>query len=80
MTARLAAALIANASRGVAMVTRPAPARKAPRAARRAAPVEVGPPETTTAWPRAYLCPFTRGMGKNLLQSSGALIHARDFT
>ena len=39
MTARLAAALTASASRGLAMVTRPAPARSAPRAASRAAPV-----------------------------------------
>ena len=40
MTARLAAALTASASRGLAIVTRPAPARRAPRAASRAAPVE----------------------------------------
>ncbi len=49
MTARLAAALTASASRGLAMVTSPAPARSAPRAASRAAPVVDMPPETTTA-------------------------------
>ena len=38
MTARLAAALTVSASRGLAMVTRPAPARSAARAAKRAAP------------------------------------------
>ena len=43
MTARLAAALTASASRGLAMVTSPAPARNAPRAASRAAPVEAMP-------------------------------------
>ena len=52
MTARLAAALTLSASRGLAMVTSPAPARSAPRAASRAAPVVEMPPETTTAWPR----------------------------
>ena len=55
MTARLAAALTASASRGLAIVTRPAPARNAPRAASRAAPVDDSPPDTTTAWPREYL-------------------------
>ena len=40
MTARLAAALTASASRGLAIVTSPAPARSAPRAASRAAPVD----------------------------------------
>ena len=40
---------------GEAMVTSPAPARNAPRAASRAAPVEDIPPETTTACPRVYL-------------------------
>ena len=39
ITARLAAALTASASRGLASVTSPAPARSAPRAASRAAPV-----------------------------------------
>ena len=32
--------------------------------ASRAAPVDVNPPETTTAWPRVYLWPSTRGSGK----------------
>ena len=64
MTARLAAALTASASRGLAIVTSPAPARSAPRAASRAAPVDDAPPDTTTAWPRAYLWPSTRGHGK----------------
>ena len=43
ITARFAAALTSSASRGEAMVTRPAPARSAPRAASRAAPVERQP-------------------------------------
>ncbi len=77
ITARLAAALTASASRGLAMVTRPAPARNAPRAASRAAPVEEIPPDTTTAWPREYLCPSTRGTGKLRRQSAGALSDAR---
>ena len=51
ITAVSAPALTASASRGDATVTRPAPARSAPRAARRAAPVEAIPPETITAWP-----------------------------
>ena len=55
MTARLEAAFTLRASRGLAMVTSPAPARNAPRAASRAAPVLDIPPETTTAWPREYL-------------------------
>ena len=71
MTARLAAALTASASRGLAIVTRPAPARKAPRAASRAAPVDHEGPETTTAWPRSYLCPASRGTGKCARQSAG---------
>ena len=49
MMDRLAAALTASASAGMAIVTRPAPALKAPRAASRAAPVEANPPDTTTA-------------------------------
>ena len=57
MTARFVAALTASASRGLAIVTSPAPARRAPRAASRAAPVDHEGPETTTAWPRSYLCP-----------------------
>ena len=58
------------------MVTSPAPARSAPRAASRAAPVEESPPDTTTAWPRPYLCPSVRGTGKLLAQSSGPLTPA----
>ena len=64
MTARLAAALTASAARGEASVARPAPARSAARAASRAAPVDAIPPDTTTAWPRLYLCPSMRGIGK----------------
>ncbi len=77
MTARLAAALTASASRGVAMVTSPAPARNAPRAASRAAPVKDSPPETTTAWPRVYLWPSTRGSGKVFAHRGGELIEMR---
>ncbi len=55
ITDRLAAALTASASVGVASVTSPAPARSAPRAARRAALEVVNPPDSTTAWPRVYL-------------------------
>ena len=46
------------------MVTRPAPARSAPRAASRAAPVCDWSPDTTTAWPRGYLWPPGCGTGK----------------
>ena len=55
MTARLLAALTASASRGLAMVTRPAPARSAPRAASRAAPVCDGRP-TPPRHGRAGIC------------------------
>ena len=57
MIAVRCAALTASASGGEATVTSPAPTRSAPRAASRAAPVRVAGPETTTAWPRSYLCP-----------------------
>ena len=60
MTARLAAALTLSASRGLAMVTSPAPARSAPRAASRAAPVVDRPPDTTTAWPRRIFVALRR--------------------
>ena len=73
MTARLAAALTASASRGLAMVTSPAPARSAPRAASRAAPVCDTSPDTTTAWPRWYLWPPGCGTGKRSAHSAGAL-------
>src|SRR5262249_46044913 len=63
--------------RGGGGVRTPAPARNAPRAASRAAPVEARPPDTTTAWPRAYLCPSIRGNGKLLAQRSGELIETR---
>ena len=55
------------------MVTRPAPARRAPRAASRAAPVCDRSPDTTTAWPRRYLWPPGCGTGKWSAQSAGAL-------
>ena len=71
MTARFSAALMFKASLGLAMVTRPAPARSAPRAASRAAPVDDGPPETTTAWPREYLWPSVRACGNAFRQSAG---------
>ena len=71
ITAVSAAALTANASRGEATVTRPAPARNAPRAASRAAPVDAISPDTITAWPRAYLWPSMRGTGNDACQVSG---------
>src|SRR4029077_12285533 len=71
ITARLAAALIASASRGLAMVTSPAPARNAPRAASRAAPVDQAGPDTTTAWRRSYLWPSYFGTGKKRRHSAG---------
>ena len=46
ITARFDAALTASASRGLASVTKPAPARNAPRAASRAAPVDHDGPDT----------------------------------
>ena len=55
----------------MANVTSPAPARNAPRADIRAAPVAAMSPETTTACPRLYLCPSTCGTGKALCQTSG---------
>ena len=61
ITAVRCAALIASASPGLARVTRPAPARSAAPAARRAAPVRVMRPETTRAWPRRYLWSSGRG-------------------
>src|SRR5215475_312827 len=73
ITARFATALVARASRGLAIVTSPAPARSAPRAARRAAPVVHGPPETTTAWPRVYLWPVSFGLGNEPPQTCGLL-------
>ena len=45
------------------MVTRPAPERSAASAARREAPVLSGPPDTTSAWPRPYLCPCAAARG-----------------
>src|SRR5262249_6169413 len=71
MTATLSVAFIARASRGLAIVTRPAPARSAPRAANLAAPVVDDPPETTTAWPREYLCPCELGRGNERPQNAG---------
>ena len=71
ITAVKADALIASASRGEASVTSPAPARSAPRADSRAAPVAASSPETTTAWPRAYLWPSIRGTGNDARQSAG---------
>jgi hypothetical protein len=80
MTARLAAALTASAARGDASVTRPAPARSAPRAASRAAPVDAIPPDTTTTWPRLYLCPSMRGIGSVSAHSVGTLRNVCGFT
>ena len=74
ITARLAAALIASASRGEASVTRPAPARSAPRAASRAAPVVTAPPDTITACPRVYLWPSWRGTGKAWRHDRGIVL------
>ena len=56
------------------MVTSPAPARSAPRAASRAAPVVNSPPDATTQCPRVYLCPSGCGTGKPWRQSAGELI------
>ena len=56
-------ALTAVAAAEPTTVTSPAPMRSAPRAPRRAAPVLSAGPETTTAWPRVYLCPSRRGQG-----------------
>ena len=58
------------------MVTRPAPARSAPRAASRAAPVDHEGPEATTACPRSYLCPLNCGRGKCASQSCGVFSKA----
>ena len=55
------------------MVTRPAPALNAPRAASRPAPVVGRPPDTTTAWPREYLWPPARGRGNKRLHNGGRL-------
>ena len=52
-------------------MTSPAPARNAPRAASRAAPVAAMPPDTTITWPRAYLWPSTRGTGKPCARAAG---------
>ena len=76
ITAVSAAALTASASRGDASVTRPAPARSAPRADSRAAPVAATSPETTIAWPRAYLWPSIRGTGNDLRQNCGVFSKA----
>ena len=73
-------ATVASADFGVATVTRPAPARNAPRAASRAAPVCDSPPDTTTAWPRAYLWPSTRGMGKVARHNAGTSRNVRGRT
>ncbi len=59
------AALTARASTREARETSPAPARKAARAASRAAPVRVAGPDTTTAWPRSYLCPSAASAGSD---------------
>ncbi len=56
MTARLAAALTASASRGLAIVTSPAPARNAPRAASRAAPVDHEGPGGNDHAGRGHTC------------------------
>ena len=55
-------------------VTRPAPARSAPRADIRAAPVAAISPETTMAWPRAYLWPSTCGTGNASCQDCGSVL------
>src|SRR5689334_14437552 len=75
MAATLSAACAATALGGLAIVTNPAPARNAPRAASLAAPVEGNSPETTTAWPLLYLWPETLGFGNSASQSGGSLAH-----
>ena len=77
ITAVSAAALTASASRGEASVTSPAPARNAPRADIRAAPVAAMSPETTMAWPRSYLWPSICGTGKAARQVSGMFSNVR---
>ena len=73
MIAVSAVACTSSAAAGVATgVTRPAPARKAPRAQSRAAPVCATGPERTTAWPRAYLWPARLGTGSACRHSAGA--------
>ena len=62
MTAVRCAALTPSASGGEATVTRPEPIRSAARAASRAAPVRVAPPEATRVWPRSYLCDESPGL------------------
>ncbi len=71
ITASRCAALTITASGGESKVTRPAPIRSPPRAANRAAPVWVMPPETTTRPPRVCLWASTSGQGKASAQSSG---------
>ena len=73
MTLMSAPAFIAIASRGLARVTSPAPARSAAAAASRAAPVNDAPPQTTRACPREYLCPSILGKGSASSQKPGAL-------
>ncbi len=77
MMAVSAPALTSSASRGEATVTSPAPARSAPRAPSLAAPVLHTGPDTTTAWPRAYLWLSGLGHGKCASQRAGSLTKAR---
>ena len=54
-------------------MTAPAPIRSAPAAASRAAPVATAGPETTKAWPRAYLWSAGCGRRSCACQSAGTL-------
>ena len=58
---------------GDSTITRPAPIRRPPRAANRAAPVLHGPPDTTARRPRSCLCPSRAGQGKASIHRSGVL-------
>ena len=73
MIAVIWAAFSASAGLGDRSVTRPAPIRRAPRAASRAAPVRWAGPDSTTAWPRVYLWLSALKRGKAAPHRSGPL-------
>ncbi len=76
MIAVSCAAFSGRAGVGERRVTRPAPIRRAPRAASRAAPVRCAGPDSTTAWPRVYLWLSSVRRGKAAPQRSGPLAWA----
>ena len=64
-----------SASGGEATVTSPAPIRNAPRAARRAAPVRVAPPDATGTLPLSSSAAGAAGNASELSQREREVLH-----